>query len=66
MVGASRIRREKLREHQYREGYARNLEGNELEWDGDNKVEHMWELIKRAMVEGARQVRLSESWGKEP
>ena len=40
MVGA-RIRSEKLREHQYREGYARTLEGKGVEWDGDNKVEHI-------------------------
>ena len=31
MVGARRIRSEKLREHQYREGYAKSLEGKELE-----------------------------------
>ena len=28
VVGARRIRSEKLREYQYREGYARSLEGN--------------------------------------
>ena len=28
VVGASRIRREKLKENKYREGYARSLEGN--------------------------------------
>ena len=27
VVGARKIRSEKLREHQYREGYARSLEG---------------------------------------
>ena len=43
VVGARRIRSKKLREYQYREGYARSLEGKELEWDGDNNVEHMWE-----------------------
>ena len=42
VVGAWRIRSKKLREHQYREGYARSLEGNRVEWDGDNNVEHMW------------------------
>ena len=31
VVGARRIRSEKLREHQYREGYGRSLEGKELE-----------------------------------
>ena len=40
--GARRIRSEKLREHQYREGYARSLEGKRVEWDGENNVEHMW------------------------
>ena len=43
MVGARRIRSEKLRENQYREGYARSLEGKEVEWSGDNSVEHMYE-----------------------
>ena len=41
VVGARIIRSGKLREHQYREGYARSLEGNGLEWDGDNNAEHM-------------------------
>ena len=41
VVGVRRIRSEKLREHQYREGYARSLEGKGVEWDGDNNVEHM-------------------------
>ena len=45
----------KLREHQYREGYARSLEGKRLERDGDN-VKHMWEQVKRVMVESAREV----------
>ena len=31
VVGARRIRSEKLREHQYREGYAKFLEGKELD-----------------------------------
>ena len=34
------------REHQYREGYARSLEREGVEWDDDN-VEHMWEQVKR-------------------
>ena len=41
MVGARSIRSEKLREHKYREGYARSLEGKRVEWDGENNVEHM-------------------------
>ena len=43
MVGARRTRSQKLREHQYREVYARSLEGKGVEWDGGNNVEHMWE-----------------------
>ena len=49
VVGARGIRSEKLREHQYREGYARSLEGKGAEWEGDNNVENMWEQVKRAM-----------------
>ena len=41
VVGARRIRSEKLREHQYREGYARFLEGKGVELGGDYNVEHM-------------------------
>ena len=40
MVVGARIRSKKLREHQYRDGYARYLEGKGVEWDGDN-VENM-------------------------
>ena len=56
MVGVRRIRSEKLREHQYREGYVRSLEGKKVQWDGDNNVEHMWEWVKWAMVESTRKV----------
>ena len=38
VVGGRRVRSEKLREHQYREGYARSLEGKRVEWNGDNNV----------------------------
>ena len=48
--GARRIRSEKLREQQYREGYTRSLEGKRVEWDRENNVEHMWEQVKWAMV----------------
>ena len=54
VVRARRIRSEKLREPQYREGYARSLEGKGVDWDGDNNVEHMWEQVKR--VESAREI----------
>ena len=40
VVGAKRIRGKKLREDQYREGYARSLEGKRVKRDGNN-VEHM-------------------------
>ena len=43
MVGARRIRSEKLREHQFSEGYAISLEEKRAEWDGDDNFEHMWE-----------------------
>ena len=56
MVGVRRIRSENLIEHQYREDYARSLEGKELKWDGDNNVERMWGQVKRVMVESAREV----------
>ena len=41
---ARRIRSLKLREHQYREGYARSLECKRVESNGKNNVEHMWRL----------------------
>ena len=43
VVRAWSIRSEKLREHQYSEGYTRYLEGKGVEWNGDDNVEHMWE-----------------------
>ena len=46
VVGVRRIRSEKLREHQYRGGYAKSLEEKGVEWDGDNNVEHIWEQVK--------------------
>ena len=45
-----------MREYQYREGYARSHEGKGVEWDGSNNVEHMWEQVKRAMLNSAREV----------
>ena len=56
VVGAWRIRSEKLREDQYREGYIRYLKGKSVEWDGENNVKHMWEQVKQPMVESAREV----------
>ena len=45
VVGTTRIRSEKLREHKHKEGYARPLEGKGVEWDRDNNVEHMFEQV---------------------
>ena len=30
--------------------------GNIVEWDGGNNVEHMWEQVKRAMIDSAKEV----------
>ena len=38
MDGAKRIRSEKLREDQYREGYTSSHKGNRVGRDGDNNV----------------------------
>ena len=55
-VWIRKIKSEKLRGHQYREGYTRSLEGKRVEWVGENNIEHMWEQVKRAMVESAWKV----------
>ena len=39
--GARRIRSEKRREHQYREGYAGSLKEKRVEWNEENNVMHM-------------------------
>ena len=54
MDEARRIGSEKLREHQYKEGYVKSLEGKRVELDGESNVEDKWEMVKRAMVESAR------------
>ena len=51
--GARRIRSEKMSQHQYTE-YDRSFEGKRVEWDGENNADHMWEQVKRSMVESAR------------
>ena len=65
MVETRRIRREKLREHQYR-GYARSVEGKIAEEDGNDNVKHMWEQVNWAMVKSARKVYGSVSGRKKP
>ena len=55
MVGARGIRSEKMRDNWYRKEYARYLEGKRV-GDEYNNVEHMWEQVKRKMVERAREV----------
>ena len=56
MDRARGIKDEKLREHQYREEYARSLGMKRVDWDGENNVKHMWEQVKQKMVECAREV----------
>ena len=41
VIGARRIKCEKLREDQYRQGYTRSLEGKRVEADRNNNVEHI-------------------------
>ena len=55
MDGSRRIRSGKLREHRYREGYAKSLERKVVERIGENNVKQMWEQVKWAMVESARE-----------
>ena len=55
VVGARRIKSKKMRD-QNMEVYARSLEGKGVVWDRDNNVEHMWEQVKRAIVESAKEV----------
>ena len=64
MNGARRIIREKLREHQYREGYARCLENKRVEQDGESNVKHMWEQVKWAMIGSAGEVCVSKTVGE--
>ena len=67
MFGARRIRSEKLRKHQHRKENARSLKWKGVEWDADNNVEHLWEQVKRAMVESTREVCGSvRAGGKSP
>ena len=68
VVGAWRIRSEKLSGHHYIEGYARSVEGKGVEWDGNNNAEHIWQQVKWAMVESAREVcgSVRGGGGKEP
>ena len=40
--GSRTIRSEKMREHQYMEGYARCLERKRVEWDEGRNIEQMW------------------------
>ena len=54
--GALRIKSEKLREHHYRERCARSLEGKRVEWYRENNVKHMWQQVKWAIIESAREV----------
>ena len=67
VVGARRVKSEKLREYQCREGFVRSLERMGVGWDGDNNVEDMREQVKRSMVENAREIYcLMRVEGKNP
>ena len=44
--GARRISSEKLKEHQYIEGYARSLETKIVEWDESRNFEQMKKYVK--------------------
>ena len=44
--GTRIIRSEKLREHQYIEGYAWCLESKRVQWDEGRNIEKMWEQAK--------------------
>ena len=57
VVGARRIRNEKLREHQYKEGYTRSLE--------EKRFEHMGEKVKWAIVRSGREVCSSVRVGRK-
>ena len=46
MNGARKIRSEKLRKHQYMEGYARCPESKRVKWDEGRNVEQMWEQVQ--------------------
>ena len=58
VVGARRIRSEKLGEHQYREGYAMSLEGNNVEQVKWVIVESAREMCGSVRVEGKNPKRV--------
>ena len=49
---------ESLKERKVKKKKRKNelAEGKGVEWEEDNNVKHMWEQVKRAMVESAREV----------
>ena len=59
--GTRRIRNEKLREHQYRDGYSKSLERERIEWDGESNVEYTWKKVKQPMADSEIVLWLSES-----
>ena len=69
MIGATRIRSKKVRENQYREGYAGFLKRKGVKWDGGNNVKHMLKQGKWAMVESTRKgcglLRVGEKKSKQ-
>ena len=54
VIESRKLRNEKLREQQYIEEYVRYFESKKLERDERRNVEHIWERVKRAVVDSAR------------
>ena len=54
VIESRKLRNEKLREQQYIEEYVRYFESKKLERDERRNVEHIWEQVKRAVVDSAR------------
>ena len=63
--GARRIRNEKLKEHQYREGYARSLEGKKVEWDRENNLRVCDGIMRYKLWFRERRLLGRKSWGLE-
>ena len=64
LVGARRIRSEKLREDWYREGYARSHEGKRVKGDGDNvKLGRCWQLAMKSQKKDIWKLYREEKTG---
>ena len=63
--GTRRIRSDKLRSHQYIEGYIRCFESKRVDCYVGGNVEQMWEQVKRAMADSAREMCVSVRVGRK-